>query len=237
MVTLGTPTDYGFSLPRTRRALFIEHALSHAPSRGALLDYGSGNGANTTLFAHDFEQVDGIDVEGERIAEANAKNPHPNVSYTLYDGRTIPGDRLYDAAVSFEVLEHTASDSESLREIWRRLKPGGVFLCSVPNKYYLMETHGFRFPFEDTVPYHRIPFLNLLPKAVYDRYGNARIYTRSQIEALLRDAGFVVLTSGYIRAPLDKIQNPKLRAWGLRLINRLPEAMGVSVWVLAQKPR
>ncbi|MFZ5897371.1 MAG: class I SAM-dependent methyltransferase [Myxococcota bacterium] len=235
MVTLGTPTDYEFSLPRRRRELFLQHAMPLAPGRGALLDYGCGNGANTTLFAQDFERVDGIDVEAERIAEANAKNPHANVSYRLYDGRSIPGEQSYDAVVSFEVLEHTASDAESLGEIFRRLKDGGVFMCSVPNKYYLMETHGFRFPLENVVPYHRIPFLNLLPKAVYDRYGNARIYTRGQIEQLVSRAGFSVLDSGYIRAPLDKIKNPRVRELALSVIARLPEAMGVSVWVVAKK--
>jgi SAM-dependent methyltransferase len=235
MVSLGTPTDYDFSLPRTRRALFIEHALPLAPSRQALLDYGSGNGANTTLFHADFERVDGVDVEPERVAEAQAKNPHANVSYALYDGRSIPGEQLYDAIVSFEVLEHTESDSASLAEIFRRLKNGGVFMCTVPNKYYLMETHGFRFPFEDVVPYHRIPFLNLLPKAVYERYGNARIYTKREIEALVSRAGFSVLKSGFIRAPLDKIRNARVRELALGVISRLPEAMGVSVWVVAKK--
>ena len=235
MVTLGTPTDYDFTLPRTRRALFLEHALPLLPARHALLDYGSGNGANTSLFHADFERVEGIDVEPERIREAQERNPYPNVSYALYDGRSIPGERQYDAIVSFEVLEHTESDAGSLAEIFRRLKDGGVFMCTVPNKYYLMETHGFRFPFENVVPYHRIPFLNLLPKAVYDRFGNARIYTRQQIESLVSRAGFSVLKSGFIRAPLDKIKNPRVRGVAQGLIARLPEAMGVSVWVVAKK--
>ena len=235
MVTLGTPTDYDFTLPRTRRALFLEHALPLLPARHALLDYGSGNGANTSLFHADFERVEGIDVEPERIREAQERNPYPNVSYALYDGRSIPGERQYDAIVSFEVLEHTESDAGSLAEILRRLKDGGVFMCTVPNKYYLMETHGFRFPFENVVPYHRIPFLNLLPKAVYDRFGNARIYTRQQIESLVSRAGFSVLKSGFIRAPLDKIKNPRVRGLAQGLIARLPDAMGVSVWVVAKK--
>lgn len=235
MVTLGTPTDYDFTLPRTRRALFLEHALPLLPARHTLLDYGSGNGANTSLFHADFERVEGIDVEPERIREAQERNPYPNVSYALYDGRSIPGERQYDAIVSFEVLEHTESDAGSLAEIFRRLKDGGVFMCTVPNKYYLMETHGFRFPFENVVPYHRIPFLNLLPKAVYDRFGNARIYTRQQIESLVSRAGFSVLKSGFIRAPLDKIKNPRVRGLAQGLIARLPDAMGVSVWVVAKK--
>lgn len=235
MVSLGTPTDYDFSLPRIRRDLFLRHALPHARSREALLDYGCGNGANTTLFHGDFDHVDGIDVEAERVQEANSKNPHPNVRYSLYDGDHIPGDRNYDAVVSFEVLEHTKSDAASLAEIFRRLKVGGVFMCTVPNKFYLMETHGFRFPYEDVVPYNRIPFLNLLPQAVYDRFGHARIYRRRQIEALVANAGFSIVSSGYLRAPLDKVKNPRLQALARGVISRLPEAMGVSVWVVARK--
>ena len=235
MVSLGTPTDYDFTLPRIRRDLFVKHAMPHARGREALLDYGSGNGANTTLFHGDFDRVDGIDVEPERVQEATAKNPHPNVRYSLYDGDHIPGDRAYDAIVSFEVLEHTKSDAASLAEIFRRLKVGGVFMCTVPNKFYLMETHGFRFPYDDVVPYNRIPFLNLLPQAVYDRFGNARIYTRRQIVGLVAEAGFSVMSSGYLRAPLDKLKNPRFQALARRVMARLPDAMGVSVWVVATK--
>ncbi|HET9934473.1 MAG TPA: class I SAM-dependent methyltransferase [Polyangiaceae bacterium] len=235
MVSLGTPTDYDFSLPRIRRELFLQHALPLAHRRGSLLDYGCGNGANTTLFHADFDDVYGIDVEPDRVQEARARNIQPNVRYELYDGARIPGERMYDAVVSFEVLEHTASDAGSLAEIFGRMKAGGVFMCTVPNKFYLMETHGFRFPYDDVVPYNRIPFLNLLPQAVYDRFGNARIYTRRQIERLVAEAGFTIASSGYLRAPLDKLRNPRLQKLARRVIDRLPEAMGVSVWVVATK--
>jgi len=236
MVELGVPTEYDFALPRLRHELFVRHALPLVPGLEALLDYGCGNGANTRLFSGNFRAVDGIDVEPERIDEANARNTNANVSYTLYGGQAIPASRQYDAVVSFEVLEHTESDAGSLRQIFERLKPGGVLMCTVPNKYYLMETHGFNFPFQDSIPYHRIPFLNLLPKWVYDRYGNARIYTRQQICGLVKDAGFHLAESGYLRAPLDKIRNPRVRSVVSRGIAALPESMGVSVWLVATKP-
>ncbi|HTA92525.1 MAG TPA: methyltransferase domain-containing protein [Polyangiaceae bacterium] len=236
-VQLGKPTSYGYTLP------VIRHGLARAryPRLGArnkLLDFGSGNGANTVLFAPDFDHVLGVDVEPERVSEARANAEQKgltNLEYSLYDGEHLPlADQSIDCVVSFEVIEHTHDDRAALREISRVLKPGGLFCGSVPNKFYLMETHGFDLPFADVIPYSRVPLMNLLPRSFYRRFGNAAIYTRRQFSSLLEDAGFSNIDTEYIRPPFDKVENARLQQALRAAYARLPAFMGVSIFFAAQ---
>jgi len=236
-VQIGTPTSYGFTLPVIRHAL-TEQRYPRLAARDRLLDFGCGNGANTILFAPDFANVVGVDVESERVSEARANAAErgiENLEYRVYDGERLPfDDHSFDCVVSFEVLEHTRDDRAALAEIARVLKPGGLFCGSVPNKYYLMETHGFNLPLADVIPYQRVPFMNLLPRAFYDRFGNANIYTRRQFTAMLSAAGFTQLDTGYIAPPFDKVGQPLLQSALRSVYARLPDFMGVSIFFAAQ---
>jgi ubiquinone/menaquinone biosynthesis C-methylase UbiE len=238
-VQLGKPTSYGFTLPVIRHALTRER-YTRLTERGRLLDFGCGNGANTILFAPDFGSVVGVDVEPARVEEARASAASrgvPNVEYSVYDGERLPfPDGSFDCVVSFEVIEHTRDDRAALAEIARVLKPGGLFCGSVPNKYYLMETHGFNLPFADRIPYSRVPLMNLLPRWFYDRYGNANIYTRRRFCAMLTEAGFSKLDTSYIPPPFDKVNDQTLQKVLRSAYARLPDFMGVSIFFAAEAP-
>ena len=238
-VQLGKPTSYGFTLPVIRHGLTRER-YGRLASRHRLLDFGCGNGADTILFAPDFSAVVGVDVEPARVEEARASAGSrgvSNVEYSVYDGERLPfPDGSFDCVVSFEVIEHTRDDRAALSEIARVLKPGGLFCGSVPNKYYLMETHGFDLPLADRIPYSRVPLMNLLPRWFYRRYGNANIYTRRQFSEMLRDAGFSKLDTGYIPPPFDKVNDETLQRLLRSAYARLPEFMGVSIFFAAEAP-
>lgn len=234
---LGAPTQYDFSLPVIRRDLckgFYSKITNHV-----MLDYGCGNGANTVLFARDFDLVIGVDVERGRLCRAREiaeeRNIY-NVRYLLYEGNYLPIlDSSVNLAISFEVLEHTDNDYQSLKEIRRVLKKKGLFCLSVPNKWYVMETHGFNLPFKEFIPYNRMPFLNWLPSVFYKRYGNARIYTKKDIVSLLKQAGFTILYCSYITPPFDKVRHPIIRRCYKKLYSFLPDFMGVSLFVVCEK--
>jgi len=238
-VQLGKPTSYGYTLPAIRHAL-TQAQYPRLQARGKLLDFGSGNGANTVLFAPDFASVVGVDVEPERVAEAQATAQSrgvTNLEYLVYDGQRLPfPDHSFDCVVSFEVIEHTADDRAALREIARVLKPGGLFCGSVPNKFYLMETHGFDLPLADIIPYSRVPFMNLLPRAFYKRFGNANIYTRQEFVGMLEDAGFSVAATDYIKPPFDKVNNETAQRLLRSAYAALPAFMGVSIFFATEGP-
>ncbi len=238
-VQLGKPTSYGYTLPVIRHGLTTAR-YARVRERARLLDFGCGNGANTVLFAPDFATVIGMDVEPERVdeARANAKQSGiTNLEYSVYDGERLPlPDHSIDCVVSFEVIEHTKDDRAALRDIARVLKPGGLFCGSVPNKFYLMETHGFDLPFANVIPYSRVPLMNLLPRSFYRRFGNAEIYTRRQFTLLLAEAGFSDIETEYIRPPFDKVNSPVLQRALRTAYARLPDFMGVSIFFAGQAP-
>ncbi|WP_067070061.1 class I SAM-dependent methyltransferase [Carbonactinospora thermoautotrophica] len=236
---LGIPTEYGFELPRKRHALARPYL---AGPDATLLDFGCGNGANTVLFAPDVRQVVGVDVVPEHVEQASkyaAEQGLGNVEYVLYDGDRLPfPDASFDNVVSFEVLEHTADDRHALAEVRRVLKPGGVLAMSVPNKWYLMETHGFDLR-PRWVKWNRVPLLSWLPTPIHERYACARIYTRRRIFRLLEAGGFEVLEHRYIMPPFDRVNRPlprKVLRAVFRRIDASPlRVIGVAHFIAARR--
>jgi SAM-dependent methyltransferase len=181
---------------------------------GRLLDFGCGNGAQTRLFAADHEELLGVDIAGAPVGELNAwaaaAGEAGRVRAEIYDGRCLPcADASMDAAISFEVLEHVADEAAALAELARVLKPGAVLAISVPNRWWIFETHGAQLPL---LPWNRVPFFSWLPTRLHDRWARARIYRRRQIVAKLRAVGFEILAARYITAPMDVVPWPWLRA-------------------------
>lgn len=237
-VELGVPTEYGFELPRLRHALSQPH-LPRPSTR--LLDFGCGNGANTVLFADEVEEIVGVDVEAQRVREATAFAQQAgldHVKYLLYDGLDLPfPDDSFDHAISYEVLEHTDDDGAALEELARVLAPHAMLTLTVPNKWYLMETHGFHLR-PTWVPWNRMPLMSWLPTRVHERWAKARIYSKRRILGLLGDHGFEVVEHAYIMPPLDRLRRPRTRAVLRRLIHPIAgtplRVVGVAHFVAAR---
>jgi len=238
-LSLGKPADTGdFILARRHRLV-----VGQAPALGGvLLDFGCGNGAQTLCFAADFDRILGVDVERPFLAqfarEIAARGLAERIEPLQYDGDRLPlADESVDAVVSFEVLEHVGDENVALAEIVRVLRPGGWVALTVPNRWWIFETHGARLPL---LPWNRVPFFSWLPKAIHDRWARARIYRRREIVALVRDAGLPVRHSAYVTAPLDVLKwagvRDVLRRTCFRSdVTRLP-FLATAVLVIAVKP-
>ena len=91
------------------------------------------------------------------------------------DATAMPfGKEAFDRVIAAEVLEHVPSDQRALAEIARVLRPGGMLAVTVPA--WLPERICWRL----SDGYHNTPG------------GHVRIYTRPELEAKLRAAGFAV---------------------------------------------
>ena len=91
------------------------------------------------------------------------------------DATAMPfGDGWFDRVIAAEVLEHIPLDQRALGEIARVLRPGGLLAVTVPA--WLPERICWRLSDD----YHNTPG------------GHVRIYTRPELEAKLRAAGFEV---------------------------------------------
>ncbi|MFH1844025.1 MAG: methyltransferase domain-containing protein [bacterium] len=182
---------------------------------GVLLDFGCGNGAQTELFAPDFARIEAVDINPSSLAEFSRRLERDGLAHRIrpqrYDGGTIPlDDASVDCITSFEVLEHVEDELACLRELRRLLRRDGQLILSVPNRWWLFETHGANLPL---LPWNRVPFFSWLPTRIHDRFARARIYRKSDILRLLHAAGFTVQHSLYVTAPMDVVRWERPRRW------------------------
>ncbi|MFI5202640.1 MAG: class I SAM-dependent methyltransferase [Candidatus Kapaibacterium sp.] len=244
-IELGKPAEYGQFILDRRYKLAKAYAREAFAQSGFYLDVGCGNGAQTIFFARHFERWMAIDVEEGRLAEFRRELERGSYESTTkrheivrYDGERIPvEDNTVDMLTCIEVIEHTRSDTQTVQELFRVLRPGGTAIITVPNKWWIFETHGANLPL---IPWNRVPFFSWLPKRIHSKYAKARIYRKAQIETLIRDAGFEIQRSVYVTAPMDMVRPARLQSFVRRAFfrndaTRIP-FLSTSVMIVATKP-
>ncbi len=215
----GVPADAD-QLILHRRARLVASVLSQPG--GHLLDFGCGNGAQTLLLAPAFEKTTGVDINEEFLSgfhQSIKTYPHPErVQAVATGGRPVdlPAASV-DVATSFTVLEHVPDEMAVLNDLHRLLKPGGRLILTVPNRWWIFETHGADLPL---LPWNRVPFVSWWPTALHDRWARARIYRRADIVRLVEAAGFHVDDVLQLKAPMDMIPWPSVRNLARKTIFR-----------------
>lgn len=114
-----------------------------------VLDVACGTGYGSAILAQTgAAQVVGVDISIEAIA-TNGKQPR-RLCLANGDACNLPfDDGTFDVVVSFETIEHLASPELLLAEISRALKPGGLCICSSPNRDFLPSSGA-----KEVNPYH-----------------------------------------------------------------------------------
>lgn len=130
----GTQTSVRQYLMYLRHRFAYRYAIDNIAAESRVLEVGFGEGYGTAELAQHAAQVVGLDVDAESVAHANSKYGTANCAFRQYDGNRIPfEDGEFDAAVSFQVLEHIRDDGAFVAEIARVLKPGGRLMLTTPN--------------------------------------------------------------------------------------------------------
>ena len=133
-----TARNHGDFIFVPERIPFFMRAL--APPGKRILDLGCRAGAFTRSFL-DGNHVVGLDVD--RVAlEAAAKLGIETVLADVEAELPFP-DASFDAVIAGELLEHVRYPAAVLSEARRVLRPGGVFVGSVPNIYNLHNRLAF----------------------------------------------------------------------------------------------
>ncbi len=102
-----------------------------------VIEIGCGAGRMTHSMASVFREVHAVDISAEMIALAGKNLAHlPNVYLYKGSGADLPGipDTTFDFAFSFIVFQHIPSlrvIESYVREVFRCLKPGGMFKFQV----------------------------------------------------------------------------------------------------------
>jgi SAM-dependent methyltransferase len=144
-----------------------------APRRGRHLDVGFGDGrflaelaATTNLECH------GVEPHAMRFAAFSRQHPDLPV-VKIAPGAPLPyRDEWFDSVSLLDVLEHCPDDRETLGEVRRVLRPGGMLVLTVPARHAFSwldpDNVKFRFP-----GLHRCLYRLRFGRIMYDeRFGD-----------------------------------------------------------------
>ena len=101
-----------------------------------ILEYGCGTGMSIDLYSRyrnfkkDGVQITGVDIAKDATKEAQKK--YPDFKFYKIDNNKIPQleNGLMDGAYMVHVLHHAEGHQQIFDEIYRKLKPGGVFFLN-----------------------------------------------------------------------------------------------------------
>ena len=101
-----------------------------------VLDLGFGTGRHTVFLAEQGLEVYGMDIseKGKEITEGKLKEKGLKANLQIADMHKLPyQDNFFDAVVAIYVIEHNTLKGlkESIAEIRRALKPGGVLVATL----------------------------------------------------------------------------------------------------------
>jgi 2-polyprenyl-3-methyl-5-hydroxy-6-metoxy-1,4-benzoquinol methylase len=128
-------------------------AREYVRAGGIVLDAACGLGYGTAALASGTgaTRVIGVDLSDWAVtyARENFARTRNNLEYFAQDATHLAqlADESVDLVVCFETLEHMPNPEGLLREFTRVLRPGGVFIGSVPNLW--IDEQGC-----NPVPYH-----------------------------------------------------------------------------------
>lgn len=98
-------------------------------------DIGCGTGYGTVHLAQFADKITGVDyseatLNQSRIDYAEVKN----MDFVVGKVPPVPlGSESVDVVTSFQFIEHIHERPQFIQDVFRVLKPGGVFICTTPN--------------------------------------------------------------------------------------------------------
>lgn len=119
--------------------LFFEHMVryifaSQFMEGKRVIDIGCGTGYGSAYIAKNAAEVVGIDSSKEAVEYASSHYADDSVHFKTCDATKLDfADATFDAAIAFEVIEHTIEPETLVREASRVLRRGGIFIASTPN--------------------------------------------------------------------------------------------------------
>ena len=187
---------YQLEFIRTLSEGYFGRALSEL----AILDWGCGKGHVSFLLKRLGVQIKSCDYCSTEIHDDDSafgqdvpiiKAADISVDRLTHPTRMPYPEKTFDAVLSFGVLEHVSDDFESLREIRRILRPGGLFFCfNLP--YFLSWTQRV---------------MRLLGDSYHDR-----LYSKSLAQSLLNRAGFELVDIWHRQLlPKNRVRYPFYR--------------------------
>jgi ubiquinone/menaquinone biosynthesis C-methylase UbiE len=209
--------DHGSTEANALRVRMAVVSRLLGPDPGRVIDCGMGPGRLLVELERRGWSVAGVDVSGEMVARARERVPKAADQLLQASVESLPfASESFDAAVSTGVLEYVDDVPCALAEVVRVLRPGGLFVASMPNSralhtvwrhrilYPAVRAAKARFRFGRPMPLHRPGFLSL------GRFEELAGYAGLEVERI----EYIALP---IPAPLRRVLPPRVS----RIVTRL----------------
>ena len=172
--------------PKHLGATRLKYALDalEKGKKGKVLEIGCGSGAFARAVKKHRPELTVIGGDINSKALRAAKKIGEGVDYRKADAHRLPfKDSSLEAIVAFDVWEHLEKPRRALREVFRVLKPGGIFHTFVP------------------IEGERLVLHRLLPSPVFAakrKYGgHIQAFTRKDVMRLVTSAGLEIKKADY----------------------------------------
>lgn len=179
-----------------------------------VLDLGCGFGEFAGVF-FDRQVEIGIDVSINDLIKAHRKKIYKKL--LIADARKLPfKNNSFSTVISISVLEHIPSVDKVIHEVYRVLKPGGIFLYTVPT--IELNNNLFYPEIFNKLGMKRLStfYLNFYHKV----FKHAVIIPKSKWLEMSRNAGFIIILSQ------GMFPKKMTRAFDLFLITAFPSQIG-----------
>ena len=170
--TISDMAGYEKTLERTRGLL---------RSSDIVFEFGCGTGTTALRLAPDVARIVATDISGGMIAIAKEKAAAEGCNTIAFEQGGLPDaarpGSSFDAVLAFNVLHLVADRKSALADIYRLLKPGGLFISKTP---CLSEMN---------------PLIRLaVPVArFFGKAPHVEFFTSSQLEEDIASVGFAIL--------------------------------------------
>lgn len=180
------------------------------PPGASILDLACGQGRHAIALARMGYTVTGLDLSPLLLARATTTAAEAGVTVTWVEGdmRDLPWEGAFDACINLTTaFGYFATDNENeivLRQVAKVLKPGGQFLIETMHRDYIVreyQQHDWYETDDETLVWTLRLFDAIKGRTTVveryrtaegeegERYHNIRVYTATELHAMLRRAG------------------------------------------------
>jgi len=182
-----------------------------------------------------------ISLHGLRYARAR----FPDVEFVQLDATEMPFESAFDLVGAFDVLEHIDADDRAMRGAYQALRPGGLFLVTVPQHAWLWST------LDDAVHHKRrydrcgllgrlraagfdVLFCSSFVTALFPAMAASRLLSRVRRPA--RSPSTQITAEVVLPSAANRVCDLVMRADELALAAGVPLPFGGSLLAVARRP-
>ncbi|MBU0664946.1 MAG: methyltransferase domain-containing protein [Proteobacteria bacterium] len=121
----------------------VENILKHLAKtvgNGSLLDIGCGMGFIIDIAKLHFRRIIGIDITEAMLERVNCESESCDISLQVAEiEHMLFPDEAFEVVTAYAVIHHLHELKPAFAEVFRVLKPGGVFYTDTDPNYYFWE--------------------------------------------------------------------------------------------------